>query len=603
MDGMSNALNKSEHNEATRATTLHHLAAHARDMARSTQVAMRQKRHGIWHEATWKDYWRMVGECAMGLGAVGIAPGERVAILSANRREWAISHLGIALRGAVPVGLYPSTTQASLVEQLRVTQPVAVICEDQEQFDKVQAARSALPGLRTLVRYEMGGDAAESGAIAFDELLRIGAGRVKDNPAAPADLLDALTPGSVALVALSSGTTVERKPIEVTHGGMDALLQGLLAVVNFNHEDQVLSLLPLAHPTEQMFSLVMPIAVGATVNFPESTRSMQDDIREIAPTVFIAMPRVWEGLHREVMVRRGQTGRIRRLLLDWALAAAQQRARRPRAQWGVFARLQAMLYDWIMMGGLQDFVGLTRARFLGSVGAVTAPEALDFFRWIGLPLRNIYSLAEAGGLAAIGEVEEDGDTLGAILPALEHRIAAGGMLEIRRKATPQVAGAQADAGWFQSGDIVENRDGRIRLLGRSGDLIDAAQGSIHPSAVERFLKSSLFIREALVTPGPDKRLNALVQIDFATVSEWAKLHQVSFTTFASLAANPVVADLIAGTVRELNLGLSSEQRVAGFALLQQELDTAQDELTPLLTVRRGAVLARHSARLAAAISV
>lgn len=603
---MSDALNSAGYNEATQATTLHRLAAHAGDNARSGQVAMRQKRHGIWHEASWRDYWSMVVECAMGLDGVGIMPGERVAILSANRQEWAVSHLGIALRGAVPVGLYPSTTQASLVEQLRVTQPVAVICEDQEQLDKVQAARSTLPALRTLVVYDMRGVAAESGVIAYEDLVRIGAGRVKENPAAATALLDALTPDSIALVALSSGTTVERKPIEVTHSGMDVLLQGLLAVVNFDHKDQVLSLLPLAHPTEQMFSLVMPIAVAATVNFPESTRSMQDDIREIAPTVFVAMPRVWEGLHREIMVRRGQTGRIRRKLFDWALATAAQLARRPRAQWGVLDRLQVVLHEWIMMRALQDFVGLTRARFLGAVGAVTAPEALDFFRCIGLPLRNIYSLAEAGGLTAIGEIEEDGDTLGAILPALEHRIAAGGMLEIRRKATQRGAGVQSGEGWFESGDIVESRDGRIRLLGRSVDQIDpvnAAQARMHPSAVERFLKSSLFIREALVTPGADQRLNALVQIDFATVSEWAKLQQVSFTTFASLAANPAVAELIGGTVRELNQGLPPEQRVAGFALLQQELDTAQDELTPLLTVRRSAVLSRHAARLAAAIPV
>ena len=598
---MSDVLNKTAHS-----TTLHRLAAHARDDSRTAQVAVRQKRHGIWHEATWRDYWRMVGECAMGLDAVGVAPGERVAILSANRQEWAVSHLGIALRGAVPVGLYPSTTQASLVEQLRVTQPVAVICEDQEQLDKVQAVRSTLPALRTLVLYDMRGVAAESGVIAYDELVRIGAGRVKENPAAPAAFLDALTPDRVALVALSSGTNVKRKPIEVTHGEMDALLQGLLAVVNFDHKDQVLSLLPLAHPIEQMFSLVMPVAVAATVNFPESVRSMQDDIREIAPTVFIAMPRVWEGLHREVMVRRGQTGGLRRWLFDWVLAAAQRLARRRRAQWGALDALQASLHEWVMMRGLQNFVGLTRARFLGSVGAVTAPEALNFFRWIGLPLRNIYSLAEAGGLAAIGEVEEDGDTLGAILPALEHRIGPGGILEIRRKAGQQGAGVQSEAGWFESGDIVESRDGRIRLLGRSADQIDlgnAAQGHLHPSAVERFLKSSLFIREALVTPGPDGRLNALVQIDFATVSEWAKLHQVSFTTFASLAANPAVTDLIAGTMRELNQGLAPDQRVASFALLQQELDTAQDELTPLLTVRRSAVLSRHAARLAAAIPV
>lgn len=596
---MSNKMN----NKSAHATTLHSLAAHAHDHGRAALVAVRQKRHGIWHEATWRDYWRMVGECALGLDAAGIMPGERVAILSANRREWAVSHLGVALRGAVPVGLYPSTTEASLVEQLQVTRPVAVICEDQEQFDRVQAARSTLPALRTVVIYDLRGVAPESGVVAYDELLRIGAGRLKENPAAQATLLDALTPAKVALVALSSGTMVERKPIEVTHGEMDALLRGLLAMMNFDYKDQVLSLLPLAHPTEQMFSLVMPIAVAATVNFPESVRSMQDDIREIAPTVFIAMPRVWEGLHREVMVRRGQTGSMRRRLFDWALTSAQQRARLPRAQWSVSDRVQAVLHDWVMMRGLQDFVGLTRARFLGAVGAVTAPEALNFFRWIGLPLRNIYSLAEAGGLAAIGDVEEDGDTLGAILPALEHRIASGGMLEIRRKWTHHDTGHQSGEGWFESGDIVEVHNGRIRLLGRSGDQIGSVQGPLHPSAVERFLKSSLFIREALVAQGPDQRLNALVQIDFATVSEWAKLHQVSFTTFASLAANPAVEELIAGALRDLNQGLPTEQRVAGFALLQQELDTAQDELTPLLTVRRSAVLSRHAARLAAATPV
>lgn len=588
-------------NESTQTTVLHRLAARAE--SHGGMAALRQKRYGIWHVVAWGDYWRMVGECALGMGAIGIAPGERIAILSANRQEWAISHLGIGLAGAVPIGLYAATTTENLAEQLRVVQPVAIFCEDQEQLDKILAARGGLTSLRTLVVFDMRGIAAAPDVSSFDALMRIGAGRVQGNPTAPSALLKKITSADLALVTLSNGTTGGRKAIDLVHGNINALLDSLLSAVRFDHTDEVLSSLPLAHPTEQMFSLFMPIAVGATVNFPESSRSMQDDIREIAPTVFVAVPRVWEGLYREIMVRRGQTGGLRRRLFDWALAAAGRGERRPHSQWTVMERLQAGLRHFVILRELQDFTGLSRARFLASTGAVTSPEALDFFRKIGLPLRNVYSLAEAGGPVAIGEADARSDTISAMLPALEGRVGFGGMLELRRK--PLQSGPQGDGsnGWFESGDIVEQCDGGLRLLGRSADRIDTPHGPIHPSVIENLLKTNFFIREALAVPESGRGLTALVQIDFATVGEWAKSQRVSFTTFTSLACNAVVADLIAGVVRELNLALPVGQRIASFVLLHHELDAGQDELTPLLTVRRSTVRARHALRLATAISV
>ena len=578
-------------------TILHQLAARA--VSQPLAVAVRQKRLGIWHVTTWKDCWRMAGECALGLRAVGISSGDRVAILCSNRQEWVISYLGILLAGAVPVGLYVATTPEGLAEQLGIARPVAVICENLEQYDKVVAAGTAMPSARATIVCDMRGLNADAGVTSFDDLTRAGAAVVRDGAGAADDLLDKVRPEALALVALTTGTGGEvksagsaqgRKIVEMTHAKLNALLDGLLSVEKFDDSDEVLSYLPLAHPTELLFSLFLPVGVGATVSFPESQRSMQDDIREIAPTVFLAVPRVWEGLHREVIVRRGQTGRVRRWIFDRILAAASRRG----------GRAPSIVHRFLMLDGLQDFLGLSRARFLGSAGAMVAPEALSFFRGIGLPLRNVYSLVEAGGLTAIGAIDEGSDALGSILPALEHRIGAEGMLELRaRSADAAVVGDD----WFASGDIVENRNGRLHLLGRVGDLIDTGTGTVHPSSIERVLKSSLFIREALVVQGEARRLIALVQLDFATVGEWAKLQQVSFTTFASLAANPVVSDLIAGAVRDLNQALPPQQRVAGFVLLQQELDAGKDELTPLLTVRRNVIRARHAQRLAAAVPV
>jgi long-chain acyl-CoA synthetase len=589
----ANVMNPSRASQSS-PTILHQLAARA--ASQPLGVAVRQKRLGIWHVATWRDCWRMAGECALGLQSVGISAGDRVAILCSNRQEWVISYFGILLAGAVPAGLYVATTPEGLAEQLGIARPVAVICENLEQFDKVVAAGTVMPSAKATIVCDMRGVNAAAGVTSFDDLMQAGAAALRDRISAADELLDKVRPEGLALVALTTGTGGEaksgdsvhgRKTVEMTHAKLNALLDGLLSVEKFDASDEVLSYLPLAHPTELLFSLFLPVGVGATVNFPESQRSMQDDIREIAPTVFLAVPRVWEGLHREVIVRRGQTGRVRRWLFDRILAAASGRG----------GRAPSAMHRFLMLEGLQDFLGLTRARFLGTAGAMVAPEALSFFRGIGLPLRNVYSLVEAGGLTAIGAIDEGSDALGSILPALEHRIGADGMLELRARS------AGAADGWFASGDIVENRDGRLYLLGRVGDLIDTGMGTIHPSSIERVLKSSLFIREALVVQGEGRQLIALVQLDFATVGEWAKLQQVSFTTFASLAANPVVSDLIAGAVRDLNPALPPQQRVAGFVLLQQELDAGKDELTPLLTVRRNVIRARHAQRLAAAIPV
>ncbi len=245
MDGMS-----APPMQVNGTTLLHRLASHA--ASRPTQVALRQKRNGIWHESTWKDYWRMVGECALGLRSIGVSKGERVAILSTNRREWVVSHLGITLLGAVPVGLYASTTPANLAQQLRATRPVAVVCEDQEQFDKLQATRGMQVTLRSIVVLDMRGMTPDAGVLPYDDLARAGASCEQEDSSATSAMLDALLPSRLTSVVLSSGTGGEHRAIEVRCDATDTLLQGLLSVEHFDETDNILSLLPLAHASASM---------------------------------------------------------------------------------------------------------------------------------------------------------------------------------------------------------------------------------------------------------------------------------------------------------------------------------------------------------------
>src|SRR5690606_6412131 len=337
-----------------------------------------------------------------------------------------------------------------------------------------------------------------------------------------------------------------------------------------------LSYLPLCHVAEQMLTTFVPIYIGSQVAFGESIRTVQEDLREIAPTMFLGVPRIWEKLHASILIRMQETGRLRRALFERAIRLCEPFAEKSARQRSLGEKLRYALSYGLVFRALQNFVGLRRAR-VALTGAAPIPAAvIRFFRTIGIPLVEVYGLTESTGMITgqrldavrIGTVGEP--TLG-----VECRVGADGELLVRGDVVfagyyrnPQATAETIRDGWLHTGDVVEvEADGQLRIVDRLKDVMITAGGkNITPSEIENAVKSSPYVRECIVIGDRRRFVSALIQIDFETVSKWAESQRIAFTHFRSLAEHPRVRELIEREVERANAQLAQVSRIRRFHL-------------------------------------
>jgi long-chain acyl-CoA synthetase len=371
--------------------------------------------------------------------------------------------------------------------------------------------------------------------------------------------------------------------------------------------DSVVSYLPLCHVAEQIFSVYLPLELGMTVSFAESLRTIQEDLREIAPSTFLGVPRIWEKLQASILVKIQETGRLRRWIFDRALAHGRRYVRdrlagRPP---GLLDRAARGLAYLLVNRALQNFVGLRRARKTFSAAAAVSPEVLLFFHAIGIPVREGYGMTECTGFSFVqreGEVRLG--TVGRAIPGLAWRLAPDGELLKRGEAVflgyyrdPAATAETLAGGWLHTGDVAEeDPDGQLRIVDRKKAIFVTAGGkNVSPSLVENALKVSPYVKEAVVLGEGERFVAALVQIDFENVGQWATERRLPYTNFRSLVALPEVRDLVRAEVDRANEGLAPVEQVREFRLLEKELDHDDDEVTATMKVRRKKVYEKFGA--------
>jgi len=556
----------------------------ANSASRGDGVAIRQKRFGIWHATTWRDWARRVRECALGLRDDGLRPGDHVAIVAESREEWLLAQLGVALAGGIPVAPHVGAAFDMLAQQIVATGCVMAICEGQEQVDNMLLVRNQSPTLRRILTIEGRGlrDYEVAGLGDFTSVVERGAAILAADPAAAEALVDQCAADALLLVSFTAGTTGAPKPVRQTHAAALAAADALAALASLRTEAEIVSVLPLGHATEQAISLHLATTIGACVNFAESPRTMQDDIREIAPDVFVAPPRVWEGLHTQITVKIERSGPLRRNLLGRAF---RRSSATPQTSSSWAARIWLAAYDLLVFRPLRDYLGLSRGGLLACTGGMPALESLRFFRRLGLPVRNLYSVAEAGGVVAWPNSEQDPAIVGHPLPLL------GGKVDLEGTFQIGLSGA-----WFDSGDLAELEPAGLRIDGHSAD---AAGGA----AIEAMLRASPYINQAMLTSDATGRPVLLAQVDAGAVGAWAEARRLPYTTYRSLTEAPAVRDLVAGLVGGVNADLAAERRISALALLPEMLEAAHGELTPIMTIRRHVVAQRHAALINSATAL
>ncbi len=362
--------------------------------------------------------------------------------------------------------------------------------------------------------------------------------------------------------------------------------------------------LPLCHVAERGYSTVLHLLTGGCVNFAESVDTVASNVREIAPTFFLGVPRIWEKLQQNFLFRLKDSGPLRRALFERCMRRGRALSDRRAAsgtRGSLADRATFQLLYWLMFRNMQRYMGLDRTHTRMCGGASISPETLRFFDIIGLPVGQGYGLTEAGGLAFVQRPERPNvaGSCGSALPGTEWRLGADNEVFVRSRGVfvgyldddQATRNVLADDGWLATGDIIEpNEHGEITVVDRKKAIIITSGGkNIAPSEIENALKDSPFVREAIVVGEGRKFLGGLIQIDFDTVGRWAAEHDLQYTTYRSLTQMPEVVALVQGIVDGVNASFARVENIRRFVLLEKELDHDDGELTATQKVRRGLI--------------
>jgi long-chain acyl-CoA synthetase len=572
---------------------------------RPDTVAIRQKDFGIWHPVTWSEYLARAQAAGLGMRAMGLAAGGHVAILSENRVEWVLAQLGAGLVGAVAIGVYPTSPANEVSYVLGHSEAEIVVCEDQEQVDKVLACRAELPKLRRVVVIEPKGTRSyPEDVVTFSGLEEAGRAFGEANAGLIEDHLRAQSLSDIALMIYTSGSTGKPKGAMLSYGNIRAQAIAASERIGIAEDTVHLSYLPLCHVAEQILTTMTPIYAGAQVNFGESIRTVQEDLREVAPNVFLGVPRIWEKLHAAIYLKLLEAGGWRLRWFEHALAACGPFAELPAARRSLRQRLTFALHYWMLFRPLQNFIGLRRVRVAMTGAAPIPAKIVRFFRTIGVPLVEVYGATETSGIAC-GQRVDDVVPLcvGTAVEGVELRRGEAGELLVLGETVfrgyyrneEATRAAFTPDGWLKTGDVVETVGGQFKIVDRLKDIMITAGGkNLSPSEIENTVKASPFIKECIVIGDGRKYVSALIQIDADTVGQWAEGQGLAYTNFRSLAENAAVRELIEREIAAANAQLAQVSQVRRFHLLTKELDHDDDEVTATMKVRRANIQAKYA---------
>jgi long-chain acyl-CoA synthetase len=569
--------------------------------ARTTpdRVAIREKDRGRWTTYTWADYAARLTSVARGLAELGVTEGDRVAVHSENTPPWLFSDLATQALGAITVGIYPTSPAAEVEYLLGHSEAKVLIAEDEEQLDKAMEVRSRLPALQRIVVVDPRGvDMSDDILMSLAELEEMGRRSSLDVEASAS----AIDPAAAAIIVYTSGTTGPPKGAMLSHRNLQAAAVASGSVFDVTEDTEVLSYLPLCHIAERLISGIDAVAQGYVVNFGEGGESFAEDLREVQPTFFLGVPRVWEKLMAGITIRMADAGWLKRANYKLWMRVGRGVARR-RWSGGGLKGLDKVRYGlgWLFLyRPLRAKLGMSRVEGVLSGAAPIAPQVLEFFWTIGVPVREGYGQTEN---TAMGTITPAGDVrlgmVGKPLADTEVRIAADGEILTRGPGTflgyfknPEATAETVDAdGWLHTGDVGElDSDGFLKITDRKKDIIITAGGkNISPSEIENRLKVSPFVREAVVIGDKRKYLTALIGIELDTVSNWALHNRIGFTTYADLSSKEEVVALVGKWVDEVNAELAQVETIKRFALLPKELDQDDGEVTATQKVKRRAI--------------
>ena len=571
---------------------------------RGDKVAMREKDRGIWKAYTWGDYGANARAIGMGLISLGLEPGDCVAILSDNNKEWLFADLAVLCAAGISTGIYPTDSPAQVEYLVNDCKAKFLFVENEEQLDKILAVRERTPQLEKIIVLDLEGlrDFKDPQVMPLSELRTLGEDHAQKHPAEWERRIALPKPGDVAIIVYTSGTTGPSKGALLTHRSI--IFQGgaFKRVDLAIHEtDEALNFLPLCHVAERFGGCYNHIASMHVVNFAEAPDTVPQNLREVAPHIFLAVPRVWEKLYSVITIALKEGTAPGRLAYKTAIGIGRKASAYELEGKPVPALLRAAraVGDWLVLKNIRVIMGLNRIRYAATGAAPISPDLISWYWALGIRMYEVYGQTENAGLATTnypGHIKIG--TIGVTAPGTELKLSSQGEILLRGphifsgylNKPDKTAEALRD-GWLHTGDVglIDNQ-GFVRITDRMKDIIITAGGkNVTPSEIENQLKFSPYISDAVVIGDKRSYLTCLVMIDQDNVVKFAQDHDVPFTNYASLCRAPEVLELIGKEVEGVNKMFARVETIKKFKLIDQLLTTEDEELTPTMKLKRGLV--------------
>lgn len=564
------------------------------------KTAIREKEYGIWQAYSWAQYLEQVRDLALGLARLGFQRDDKLAIIGDNRPQLYWTLMAAEALGGMPVPIYQDAIATEMQYVIDHSDARVVLAEDQEQVDKVLEVRDKLPK----VEYVIYDDPKGMRHYSFPFLLSFAQvqeqGRIfgQSHPGYVEEAVHKGQGEDLAIINYTSGTTGIPKGVMLTHRNLIATAESYLQVDLLSARDEIMAYLPMAWIGDTFFSVVLSFLTGATVNCPEDTATVRQDFREIGPTMTFAPPRIWENLLSQVQVKIGDAGWLQRTLcqmfLTVGMQAATQRMEGKPGSLGL--RLLTQLGEWLVYGPLRDQLGLRRLRAATTGGAAIGPEVIQFFRGIGVNLKQLYGMTECSAPATVQRDKAVKlDSAGPCIPGVEVKISDSGEVLLRGPGlfvgyykAPEATHTAFNDGWLATGDAgFLDPDGHLVIIDRVKDVSHLLEGSVFaPQYIENRLKFSPYIKEAVAAGHERPYVVAMINIDLEVVGNWAEKRGITYSGYTDLAQKPEVYGLILQEIQRVNASLNAALRVKQFVLLHKELDPDDAEITRTRKLRR-----------------
>ena len=576
--------------------------------------AIREKYLGIWQTWTWREVSDEVRSLACGLAAKGFKRGDKLALIGDNRPRLYWSMSAAQCLGGIPVPMYQDSVADELQFVVEHAEVRFAVAENQEQVDKLLEIKDRCPNLEFIIYCDPRGmrTYSQEFLIALESLQQSGRDFETKNTAFFLDEINKVQSSDVACILYTSGTTGDPKGVVLSH---ESLIKTATNAANWDKltaDGDVLAYLPMAWVGDNLFSYSESYIVGFCVNCPESGETVLNDIREIGPSYFFAPPRIFENLLTMVMIRMEDAGTLKRRMFDYFMAVAKRTGTRilDGESVSVGNRLLYALGRLLIYGPLKDTLGFTRIRMAYTAGESISPELFDFYRSLGINLKQLYGQTEASVLVTIqpdGEVRSD--SVGVPAPDVEIEISDEGEVLYRSpgvfieyyKNPEATAKTKTADGWVHTGDAgYFDKEGYLKIIDRAVDVGKLNDGSIYaPKFLENKLKFFPQIQEAVTFGDQQDFVSAFINIDLEAISNWAEKNGVTYASYHELSANEQVSNLIQDCVASVNRELANEpqfsaSQIRRFIVLHKELDADDGELTRTRKVRRKFVSEKYS---------